>query len=208
MANPTRGFAAMPNINRTQAALRPTPADVARRWAWIGLLGGASSGFSLVFACATPFVALVTLAALNMSRRDAFIVTGAVWLANQAVGYGILGYPRTFDSYAWGVAIGVAVLLALLVARAIGERFERNGPFVSTGFAFLSAFAVYELALYVASFWLSSSDPAFSWLIVGYILQVNALGLVGLAIVRLGASAIGLETRPSAHTASTRGIPG
>jgi hypothetical protein len=47
----------MPNINRSQAALRPTPADVGRRWAWIGLLGGASIGFSLVFACATPFVA-------------------------------------------------------------------------------------------------------------------------------------------------------
>jgi hypothetical protein len=101
----------MPTISRSQAAQQPTPADVARRWAWIALLGGASIGFSLIFACATPFVALVTLAALNMDRRDAFIVTGAVWLANQAVGYGVLDYPRTFDSYAWGGGIGVAVLL-------------------------------------------------------------------------------------------------
>jgi hypothetical protein len=165
-------------------------------------------GFSLVFACATPFVALVTLAALNMSRRDAFIVTGAVWLANQAVGYGILDYPRTFDSYAWGVAIGIAVLLALLAARAVADQFERRGPIVSTGVAFLSAFAVYELALHAASFWLSSSDTAFSWATVGYILQVNALGLVGLMIVKLVASAIGLETRPSARAASIHSIPG
>ena len=151
----------MSNISRTQAAHQPAPADVVRRGAWIGLLGGASIGFSLVFACATPFVALVTLAALTMSRRDAFIVTGAVWLANQAVGYGILDYPRTVDSYAWGIAIGVAVLLGLLTARAIGEQFERRGPIVSTGIAFLSAFAVYELALYAASFWLSSSNGVF-----------------------------------------------
>ncbi len=151
----------MPSTSQTQAAQPPAPTDVARRWAWIGLLGGASIGFSLVFACATPFVALVTLAALTMSRRDAFIVTGAVWLANQAVGYGILDYPQTFDSYAWGVAIGLTVLLALAVARAIGERFERSGPFVSTGLAFLSAFAVYELALYAASFWLSSATRRF-----------------------------------------------
>jgi hypothetical protein len=198
----------MPNISRTQAAQQSTPPPVARRWAWIGLLGGASIGFSLVFACATPFVALVTLAALNMSRRDAFIVTGAVWLANQAVGYGILDYPRTFDSYAWGVAIGIAVLLALLAARAVADQFERRGPIVSTGVAFLSAFAVYELALYAASFWLSSSDTAFSWATVGYILQVNALGLVGLMIVKLVASAIGLETRPSARAASIHSIPG
>ena len=197
----------MPSTSQIPAA-QPASADVARRWAWIGLLGSASVGFSLVFACATPFVALVTLAALTMTRRDALIVAGAVWLANQAVGYGILDYPRTFDSYAWGVAIGLAALLALLAARTIGEQFERRGPIVTTGICFLSAFAVYELALYAASFWLSSSDTAFSGPIVGYILQVNALGLVGLVIVRLGASAVGLETRPSAHAASTRGIPG
>jgi hypothetical protein len=198
----------MANISQIQAAHQPAPAYVARRWAWIGLLGGASIGFSLVFACATPFVALVTLAALTMNRRDAFIVTGAVWLANQAVGYGILGYPRTFDSYVWGVAIGITVLLALVVARAIGEQFERRGPIVSTGLAFLSAFAVYELALYAASFWLSSGDTTFSWPVVGYVLQVNALGLVGLVIAKLVASAIGLETRPSAHAASIHSIPG
>ncbi len=184
----------MPGTNQIQAAQPPAPA-VARRWAWIGLLGSASIGFSLVFACATPFVALVTLAALTMSRRDAFIVTGAVWLANQAVGYGILDYPRTFDSYAWGVAIGTAVLLALLVARAIGQQFERRGPIVSTGIAFLSAFAVYELALYAASFWLPGNDTAFSWSIVGYVLQVNGLGLGGLILLRLVAASVGLGTR-------------
>ena len=193
----------MPNISQIQAAQQPAPAYVARRWAWIGLLGGASIGFSLVFACATPFVALVTLAALTMNRRDAFIVTGAVWLANQAVGYGILGYPRTFDGYAWGVAIGITVLLALVVARAIGEQFERRGPIVSTGLAFLSAFAVYELALYAASFWLSSSDTAFSWATVGYILQVNALGLGGLLVLKLVAPSVGLRTR-TASAFSTR----
>jgi hypothetical protein len=185
----------MPSSSQTQTAQPPAPTDVARRWAWIGLLGSASIGFSLVFACATPFVALVTLAALTMSRRDAFIVTGAVWLANQAVGYGILDYPRTFDSYAWGVAIGLAVLLALVVARAVGERFEQSSPFVSTGLAFLSALAVYELALYAASFWLSSGDTAFSWPIVGYILQVNALGLGGLILLKLVAASVGLGPR-------------
>jgi hypothetical protein len=185
----------MPSTSQIPAAQPSAPADVVRRWAWIGLLGSASIGFSLVFACATPFVALVTLAALTMSRRDALIVTAAVWLANQAVGYAILDYPRTFDSYAWGVAIGIATLLALAVARAIGERFERSGPFVSTGLAFLSSFAVYELALYAASFGLASSDMAFSWATVGYILQVNALGLGGLIVLKLVAASVGLGTR-------------
>ena len=188
----------MSQTTEPRAVHPPVPVNAATRWAWIALLGGASIGFSLIFACATPFVALVTLAALNMDRRDAFIVTGAVWLANQAVGYGILGYPHTLDSYAWGIAIGIAVLLALVAALAAGAQFERRGPFVATGAAFLSAFVVYELALYVAAFWLSSSDAAFSWPIVGYILQVNALGLVGLVIVKLVAGAAGLKTRTAA----------
>ena len=162
-----------------------------------------SIGFSLVFACATPFVALVTLAALNMDRRDVFIVTGAVWLANQAVGYGILGYPQNFNSYAWGAAIGIAVLLALGAALAVGGQLERRGSsLVATGATFAAAFVVYELALYVAAFWLSSSSSAFSWPIIGYILQVNALGLAGLLVVRLIAAYTGLPTRPYLHAAS------
>ena len=188
----------MPNNDQAQAAQQPAPADVARRWAWIGLLGGASIGFSLVFACATPFVALVTLAALNMSRRDAFIVTGTVWLANQAVGYGILDYPRTVDSYAWGVAIGIAVLLALLAARTVAEQFDRNSPFVAMAIVFLSGFAAYELALYAASFWLPS-DGAFSWPVIGYVLKVNLLGLGSLIVVKLVAATVGLKTHHAAH---------
>lgn len=173
-----------------------TPADF-HRWAWVGLLGGASIAFSLVFACATPFVALVTLAALNMDRRDAFIVTGAVWIANQAVGYGLLDYPHTLNSYAWGAAIGIAVLLALLAALSVGKQLARRGAVVATVAAFAGAFVVYELTLYVSAFWLSSSDAAFSWRIIAYILQVNALGFAGLFIVKLAASSFGLKKRPS-----------
>jgi hypothetical protein len=184
-------------------AMSKTREDTARRWSWIALLGGSSVAFSLVFACATPFVALVTLAALNMERRDAFIVTGAVWLANQAVGHGILDYPRTFDSYAWGAAIGIAVLLALVMALAVGGHVARRGALVATGVGFASAFVVYELALYVAGFWLSSSGTAFSWPIISYILQVNALGLAGLLIVRWAAATIGLPTRPYSLTSAS-----
>ena len=60
--------------------------DTTRRIAWIVFLTGASLAFSYVFACAAPFAALATLAALNLRRPDAFILTGLVWLANQAVG--------------------------------------------------------------------------------------------------------------------------
>lgn len=174
------------------------------RWLWIGLLGGATISFSLVFACATPFVALVALAAANMTGRDAFVVAGVVWLANQAVGYGILGYPQTFDSYAWGMAIGVAVLAALLAARASALR-ARGGLVMATGIAFVAAFTVHELALSVASLGLSSGPEAFSWSTVAYILQVNALGLAALVLLQFLAATFGLVKRPSRLIASNQG---
>jgi hypothetical protein len=179
----------------------PRAMDAARRWAWIGLLVSSTVGFSLVFACATPFVALATLAALTLNRRDAVVVVTAIWSANQAVGYGLLNYPTTFDSYAWGVAIGVAALLALAAARAAGAEPGRRGPFLIMGAAFAAAFVAYELALYVASFWLPGSDSAFSWSVISYILVVNALGLGGLLLLQVIGTLVGLETRTATSQA-------
>jgi hypothetical protein len=42
--------------------------------------------------------------AINMKRADAFTLAIVVRLVNQLVGYGILHYPQTPDSFAWGVA--------------------------------------------------------------------------------------------------------
>ena len=72
--------------------------------------------------------------------RDALIVSGAVWIANQAVGYGLLGYPHMLNSYAWGIAIGIAVFLALLSAQSVGARLARRGAIVATAIAFIAAF--------------------------------------------------------------------
>jgi hypothetical protein len=79
---------------------------------WIALITVGSIGFSFALACATPFAALATLAALNMPRRDLLALVGVAWLANHIIGYGFLAYPQTWDSFAWGGAIGIAALLA------------------------------------------------------------------------------------------------
>jgi hypothetical protein len=175
--------------------------DTTRRIAWIVFLTLASLAFSLVFACAAPFAALATLAALNLRRPDAFILTALAWLANQAVGYGILGYPRTVDSFAWGVALGVAALLATWTVASLGPRPLPTGPVFGVAIGFLAAFAVYELALYAASFVLGGSEAAFSLSVVGYVFQVNAAALLGLVVLSLGAGAIGL-TQPMPNMAS------
>jgi hypothetical protein len=62
----------------------------ARRVGWIALLTIAAVAGSFVFAYATPFPAIAALAALHVNRRDAFVLTGVMWIANQTVGYGFL----------------------------------------------------------------------------------------------------------------------
>lgn len=106
------------------------------------------------------------------------------------VGHLLLGYPRTWDSLAWGAMIGVAAALATLVA---GEAARRTGS-IMTGLilALLAAFVVYELTLFAATAALPSGAGAFSPAVIGQIFLVNVLALAGLATLHSLAVAIGL----------------
>ena len=148
---------------------------------WIALVGGLSVLFSLALACAAPFAALATVSALGLRRGSALALVGTAWLANQAVGYGLLNYPRTPDSFAWGAAIGVAALTATLAV--LGWRRWIVSPRLAWSAGFAMAFAIYEGLLFAATAILPSGDAAFSLAVVGRILLVNLLALVGLALL-------------------------
>src|SRR6185503_14343629 len=148
----------------------------ARRWLWILLLTAASVFVTLGMACATPFAALATLAALHMSRRDGLALIGIAWLADQAVGYGLLGYPRTANSVAWGVILGAGAFVALLAAQALVGRLRDRGAVLAGGVA-------YEGVLVAATAVLASGAETFSLPIVGWVLRVNLLSLLGLLIL-------------------------
>jgi len=164
----------------------------ARRWLWILLLTAASVFVTLGMACGTPFAALATLAALHMSRRDGLALIGIAWLADQAVGYGLHGYPRTANSVAWGVILGVGALMALLAAQALADRVRERGAVVA---AFAGAFVAYQAVLVAATAGLASGAEAFSLPVVAWVLRVNLLSLGGLLILHRLAVWIGLVTR-------------
>ena len=133
------------------------------------LVGGVGS--SLFFACATPFAAIATLAALKLAWRDGLAIIGLVWLANQTIGFGVLGYPWTLESLAWGVAIGASGVLALGAAAAFASarpvRLALSLPFVA-------AFAVYELGLFVTSIVLGAEPGAFAFAVMKQVFVLNA----------------------------------
>ncbi len=161
---------------------------------WSILVIGSSSLFSLAFACATPCAGLAAVAGTKMRRRDAFIVAMLAWLTNQALGYFILGYPRTWDSFAWGAAIGIAAAFATFIAsestRWMGTALKGSAT------AFVCAFIVYEGALYAATSILPSSEAAFSLPIVARILEVNAAAFVGLLVLQRRSMTFGLQAPP------------
>ncbi|WP_439817319.1 hypothetical protein [Zavarzinia sp. CC-PAN008] len=161
-------------------------------WLWVALMAGASVAFSLSLACAAPLAALATLAALNLRGSDALMLTLAAWAANQAVGYGLLGYPTDATSFAWGALIGLAALAALTAARLCLGLAHRLGIVVGGAFAFVAAFAAFEAPLFVADLGLGHGGAAFTPETIWLVFQINALALAGLALVHALARRLGL----------------
>lgn len=177
--------------------------DSARTSIWIALVVGSSVLFSLAFACATPFPALATIAGVRMLRRDALTLIGVTWLMNQSIGYLVLGYPQTWDSFAWGGAIGLSAMLATVAVAQYAFRF--GATLRATILGFLVAFAVYEAVLFAATTVLPSSAEAFSLAVVAWIFWINGLALVGLSAMYQLAVMARLLTIPGSKEASAVG---
>ena len=115
--------------------------------------------------CAVPFAAIGAAAALNVPRRAGLLLTGAVWFADQFVGFAFKGYPHDPSTIAWGVGIGVAAFASYGVARILATRVAA---------AFLGAFVAYEAVLILFSLRLGGWDAyAPHWMI-----QIFATNLV------------------------------
>jgi len=164
-------------INFGDDDLKPSRAASA---VWIVLIVTSGICLSTFFACATPFAALATLAALRLGRWQASAVIGLVWVANQAIGYAFLGYPWTWDSAAWGLAIGVSAGLAMLAANGLAT--TRPAPLM-VSLPFVAAFAAFEFGLFFAGFVLPGSEGAFSASVVGHVFLINAVTICGLMAI-------------------------
>ncbi|MGA3341810.1 MAG: hypothetical protein ABSD11_14550 [Methylocella sp.] len=166
-----------------------------RKPLWIALLVLASAVFSLGFACAVPLAAFAAIAALTLSRRDAFALVGAVWLANQIAGFAIHHYPMTPSTFAWGAALGAVAFAATLAAQWVKDHLQQGGGAIAAA-AFLTAFAIYEGSLFAISLFFGSGISNFTPAIVRRILAINFAAFAALYLLhRLGVFA-GLAKEP------------
>lgn len=151
-----------------------------RSYAWIAILACVTVALSLALACAVPFAALAAVAALTLTRRDALLLVGLAWLANQAVGFGLLHYPWTADTLAWGLVLLVVSVHATLGAGLCATRFAALPRIGSAIFVFLSAFVIYEGLLFLTAITFDSGVADFAPAIIAWVFAVNALACAGL----------------------------
>lgn len=154
-------------------------------WATTFIVATVLSSFTL--ACALPLAGFAAVAALTASRREALLLTGAVWLTNQALGFIFLHYPMDATTLAWGGALGVIALLSCESAGLIARRFD---GLIGGVAAFLAAFVVYESLVLAVTAVTGPGVDHFTAPVVSKIFFINLAAFVGLFMVKaLGAAA-------------------
>ena len=169
------------------------------RASWIAAIGASSVLFSLAFACAAPLAALAALCALRFSLRAGVLAVAGAWLANQAVGYLLLGYPLEAASFGWGGAIGLAALAALAAARLLSAR---ASGMMAALVAFAAALGADQLALFASSFLLPTGPEAFSASTIVYVAQINGLAFALFLCLQALGERLGLAGSRSAALAA------
>lgn len=150
---------------------------------WAAILASVTLVGSYGLACIFPFAALAALAALTLERRDGALLVAAVWLGNQAVGYGLLNYPWDSYSVGRGVALGVGALAAFFVAKAVAGETRLASPRALLVLA--TAFVVQQGVTFLDALWSGSADN-YAPSIVAQVALNDALWFAGLALVKLG----------------------
>lgn len=162
---------------------------------WIALIVAGGAVLSTCFACVTPFAALATLAALRLPARERWAVIGFVWLANQAAGFALLGYPLTWDCVAWGLAIGLSASAAVLAASAFAT--ARPAP-LAISLPFVAALAAFEAGLYAAGRVLPTGADAFSVSVIQHVFWINAVSFCAIMALHQALSLVARLSSPKA----------
>jgi hypothetical protein len=192
-------------VTNAPAATNASAGNSAGTAIWIALIAGLTVIGSYGYACAAPLAAVAALAALKMERTDGLILVGLAWIINQAVGFLLLNYPHTTETYLWGAAIGFAAFIGFFAARAAARA---NVPALAGWvITFLVAFAGYQGALYLAGLTFTDPSSGFTTAVVTEVFTINAVAYAGFAVVYLAAVALSLfvPTRraPAQSTSST-----
>jgi len=171
---------------------------------WLALLVASSIAFTFGFACALPFAAFGAIAAMTLPGRDALLLSVALWLVNQVIGFTVLHYPWDGLTFVWGAVLGAVAVLSTGAAQVVTRG---RGVVAGSLPGFAAAFVAYEGSLYIVSAAALGGTEDFTVAIVIRILAINAGVFAGLlAVSQMIAAAagswIGLLGRPATPVGS------
>lgn len=169
---------------------------------WIALFTAASTATTLALACATPFPSLAALAAVHMRRRDGIALMLAAWLASQAVGLLVLGYPRTAETWCWGAGLGSAVIVALLGADAALRWSGGARTATRLALAYGGGFVAFKLVILVWALFIGGVATALAPALLAEQLLRNGAILIGLYGLYRGLVALGIPPARPARAAA------
>jgi hypothetical protein len=168
------------NLLGPSRLLAPVDARIAPLFCLL-LLTSACGLASFAFSCATPFAAFAVLAGAMLPLSTALPVVAAAWIVNQAIGFGLLGYPIKLNTFLWGVAIGAAALIATALSALVLRLLPPIGRPVELALTLLAAYVAYELVWFAFTPMLGGAG-AFTVGIIARIGLLNVLWMIGLAL--------------------------
>ena len=193
MKTPKRSLGTGPGLLYTSRRKGETgmtsKSDIGQRALWAAILLTATIGGSYIFACALPFAALAAIAALYLPRRDGLILILAAWAGNQCIGYGVLDYPRNFDSFAWGGVIGLCAVASLAMGWAVEKAMTQRE--VALIAVFTACFVAYEFVMTAATLLLPAGGGFELW-VYEYVAVANVLAFLLLLVMQTAGHRIGL----------------
>jgi hypothetical protein len=154
---------------------------------WSAIIGLTAVVGSYGLACVFPFAALAALAAVTLPTRQAVALIGAVWAANQIVGFALLSYPQDAQAYTWGIIIGAAALFALGAAKVVFG-VETRLLSIRTIAALATSIIAYQAVMFIGAAGLdgfASSTPE----IVATVARNDIFWFAGLGALRLALGA-------------------
>lgn len=149
---------------------------------WAGVLTLAVILGSLALSCVAPLAALAVALSATVGLRASLSVMTLVWLVNQAIGFSLFHFPRTANSFGWGLAIGIAALLIVIAARVVMRWTAHWNALLRLCVAVIATIAVYQAALFAATFVLGGRDM-FTLSIVILVALINCAWLLAIVVL-------------------------
>lgn len=114
------------------------------RWVPFSLLALGTA--SNVIYAHTPLVAFAVMSGVTLNRRREIATALIIWLVNQAIGFGLRGYPLSTTAFIWGALMGIGTLLVVSFA-SIRPGFSQSswaGHALWIAIALLGGFVLYQ----------------------------------------------------------------